>query len=139
MPARPAAYVEWRKIFLKEGEVARIQNGVEPRKADRSGAPRRSPYTKPDLKKGPKLPTITAITKGSPGVSFCWVARAAFGDRDLRWLIFRAWLLEDAPAWFRAVLDVDGEEAGRWLRSRPNARQLVRFAMGFAVRRKLAS
>ena len=33
----------------------------------------------------------------------CWVAREVYGKDDPRWLMFRAWLLGDAPAWFRGL------------------------------------
>lgn len=66
----------------------------------------------------------------------CWVARAAFGEADIRWMIFRAWLLEDAPAWFRATYMRHGPAVGGWLVNHPHIRALVRAAMMPAVRRK---
>ena len=66
------------------------------------------PYQKPTLTKGPVLTNVTAA-KTVSGVSPCWVARAAFGETDIRWLIFRSWLLEDAPVWFRRLYIRQGE------------------------------
>src|ERR1700704_793943 len=85
-----------------------------------SAAPK--PYVKPTLAEGPVLSSVTAASKTSapppsPPPS-CWVARAAFGVADIRWMIFRAWLLEDAPPWFRALYLRHGEMVGAWLSGR---------------------
>ena len=98
-----------------------------------SAKPRR-PYQKPVLKKGPKLSDIAAVLK-SPVK--CWVARAAFGQDDVRWRVFRAWLMDDAPVWFRGAYIRYGAAVGTWLESHDSARVLVRSAMMLAIRRKL--
>jgi hypothetical protein len=100
----------------------------------------RKPYRKPTLVRGPVLTDITA-GKG-PVVSgvvapICWVARAAFGESDIRWLIFRAWLLEDAPVWFRQLYIRFGESVGGWLEGHHDARRLVRAMMMPAIKQKL--
>jgi len=96
------------------------------------------PYLKPTLVKGPVLTNVTAdsAVSGAPLV-VCWVARAAFGESDIRWMIFREWLLEDAPLWFRRLYIRHGELAGAWLAGRANARRVVRALMMPAVNRKL--
>src|SRR5437667_4222335 len=69
---------------------------------------RRRSYARPTLIKGPVLASVTAVKGGgavsgvAPPPPACWVARAAFGEADIRWMIFQAWLIEDAPAWIRA-------------------------------------
>jgi hypothetical protein len=94
-------------------------------------------YTKPTLMKGPVLTRITAAVATSQSGNVCWVARAAFGDADIRWLIFRAWLLDDAPIWFRRLYIRHGEAVGAWLTGQPRTRGLVRAAMAVAINRKL--
>lgn len=95
---------------------------------------RRRVYQAPVVTKGPKLAEIAAAPKSPP----CWVARAAFGEDDFRWQIFRAWLMEDAPTWFRKLYLRHGEAVGIWLRERDRTRSLVRSAMMVVVRRKLS-
>jgi hypothetical protein len=100
----------------------------------------RKPYKRPSLVRGPVLTDVTAV-KG-PVVSgviipVCWVARAAFGESDIRWLIFRAWLLEDAPVWFRQPYIRFGAKVGSWLEGRHEARRLVRAMMMPAIKQKL--
>ena len=94
------------------------------------------PYVRPALIKGPVLTSVTALPKTSAGPAPCWVARAAFGVADVRWMIFRAWLLEDAPTWFRALYLRHGEMVGVWLANRAGPRSMVRALMMPAVRRK---
>jgi len=99
----------------------------------------RKPYARPSLVKGPVLTDVTAV-KGpvvSGVVPPCWVARAAFGESDIRWIIFRAWLLEDAPVWFRQLYIRYGAKVGSWLEGRNRARRLVRAIMMPAIKQKL--
>ncbi len=96
----------------------------------------RKPYQKPVMTKGPLLNNITAIPAGSaPPV--CWVARAAFGRDDIRWMVFREWLLDDSPRWFHDLYIRFGERVGTWLETRDTARAVVRYLMMPAVRRKI--
>lgn len=112
--------------------------------SDQDDKPRRTAtckYVRPTLRLGPSLPAVTAIPM-SPGddsiVSDCWVARAAFGAGDFRWMIFRAWLLDDAPTWFRSLYFRHGPTIGDWLVPRPGARAAVRSMMMGPIRRKLS-
>ena len=102
----------------------------------------RKPYTAPVLIKGPVLANIAASPVAVSRIpsdfsDACWVARAAFGESDLRWMIFRAWLLEDAPRWFRLLYLRHGRVAGAWFAGRTRACQIVRTLMMPAVKRKL--
>lgn len=102
---------------------------------------KRKAYQKPTLVKGPLLMKVTAVTpvtvSGNPIPAPCWVARAAFGEADFRWMIFRAWLMESAPGWFRSLYLRHGESVGAWLAGRDRTRAVVRAMMMTAVRRKL--
>jgi hypothetical protein len=62
-------------------------------------------YESPRVTRRESLAEITAAKKKmSPGEedTRCWVARAAYGEDNPRWVLFRAWLMDDAPAWLRA-------------------------------------
>jgi hypothetical protein len=66
----------------------------------------RKPYQPPRLARRQSLTEVTAVVKKlSPGAEekSCWVARAVYGEQNPRWLLFRAWLLEDSPRWLRAL------------------------------------
>ena len=95
-------------------------------------------YAKPVMRKGPVL--SNASTKSISGERpECWIARAAFGEDDFRWMIFRSWLVEDAPGWFRGLYCRFGEGLGAWIKGRESARRLVRGAMLPVIRRKLSA
>ena len=94
-------------------------------------------YVKPVLKKGPVLSDVSAIPLSQQGP--CWIARAAFGADDFRWMLFRAWLLDDAPAWFRGLYIRFGERLGALIEGREAARGLVRNAMMPVIRRKIGA
>ena len=95
-------------------------------------------YEKPTLNKGPVLTSVTAsggVKVSGVAPASCWVARAAFGESDLRWMIFREWLLVDGPAWFRNLYIRHGEAVGAWLKGYPIAQAAVRGLMMPAIRR----
>ena len=74
----------------------------------RKDAETKQPYEQPRLTRRQSLAEVTAAEKKkmSPGEEPpppCWVARAAYGAENPRWVLFRAWLLEDAPAWLRGL------------------------------------
>jgi hypothetical protein len=94
-------------------------------------------YLRPVLARGPVLTQVTAQAPVSGLQGGCWIARAAFGEQDLRWMIFREWLFGDAPAWFRNFYLRHGEAIGSWLKDHARARAVVRVAMTPAIRRVL--
>ena len=94
----------------------------------------RKTYQKPILV---KAATLSASAATAVSTAKCWVARAAFGEADIRWMIFRAWLVDDAPAWFRRLYIRHGEAVGTWLTQREGARGIVRTLMMPAIKRKL--
>jgi len=97
----------------------------------------RKAYRKPTLVKAGKLSAVVAEDSSVSGAPYCWVARAAFGESDIRWMIFRAWLVDDAPVWLRSLYIRYGEAVGAWLAGRDNARTVVRAMMVPAINRKL--
>jgi hypothetical protein len=119
-------------------EGLHLTGGIEPMAAEaKIVTPKR--YTKPTLLKAGVLSAVTATNTRVSGTvpSDCWVARAAFGETDIRWMIFRAWLFDDAPAWFRSLYIRHGESVGAWLSRRERARRVVRGVMMLAINRKV--
>jgi len=56
----------------------------------------------------------------------CWVARAVYGAHNPRWLVFRFWLLQRAPAWFRWLYLRYGARVAAWLGDKPRVKAVVR-------------
>jgi len=69
----------------------------------------------------------------------CWVARAVYGESDPRWLLLRAWLMSDAPKWFRALYLRHGERVARIIAPHPIIRSLIRAWMDWVIEPKHAS
>jgi len=65
----------------------------------------------------------------------CWVAREVYGCDNPRWLLFRHWLLTEAPPWLRNLYASHGEAFAIWLRDKPLAKFGIRFLMDQAISR----
>lgn len=56
----------------------------------------------------------------------CWVAREVFGEGNPEWLMFRAWLFGQAPAWFRWLYLRHGERFAAWIHNKPRLKAVIR-------------
>jgi polysaccharide export outer membrane protein len=63
----------------------------------------------------------------------CWVAREAYGVDDPRWLVFRAWLLTEAPDGLREAYLAHGQDFAAWIHDKPLAKAVVRTLMDAAI------
>jgi polysaccharide biosynthesis/export protein len=61
--------------------------------------------------------------------AFCWVAREVYGADDPRWLVFRSWLLSEAPVWLRDAYAEHGEEFAAWIHDKPVVKAALREVM----------
>lgn len=73
------------------------------------------------------IQTVVGAAGGMGGM--CWVARAAFGDHDARWLQFRNWMLSRAPRVIREFYRQHGERIAQEVRRSPELKSLFRSAM----------
>jgi len=70
---------------------------------------------------------------GGGGMGMCWVAREVYGPTDPRWLLFRAWLLADAPTWLVDLYARHGETAAAWIHDKPAVKAALRVLMDRAI------
>ncbi len=105
-------------------------NTVAAANGDRS--PRR-PYAAPELHRESLLSQVTALKEISGDKKkkevICWVARAVYGEDNPRWLLFRGWLLQDAPGWFRRLYVRHGESFARRIEHRSLVKRAIRRFM----------
>jgi hypothetical protein len=60
----------------------------------------------------------------------CWVAREIYGVDNPSWLMFRRWMLLDAPEWFRNVYCKHGERFAEWLKNEKGIKgKIVRWTV----------
>ena len=65
----------------------------------------------------------------NPNSGFCWVARDVYGDQNPKWLLFRAWLLTEAPIWLRDLYAAHGEDFAAWIHDKPLVKAAVKALM----------
>jgi len=65
----------------------------------------------------------------------CWVAREVYGPENPQWLLFRAWLLTEAPDWLRETYLAHGEDFAAWIADKPVMKAAVKAAMDIVVER----
>jgi hypothetical protein len=69
------------------------------------------------------------------GVLFgCWVAREVYGDDTAEFLLFRAWLHEEAPKWLRDLYMEEGERFAEFISDKPVLKFIVKKAMDTVVK-----
>ena len=69
------------------------------------------------------------------GSLFCWVAREVYGDENVRWVLFRDWMLNNSPRWFRKLYMDYGPAFAKWLRNKPRVKNVIRKMMDAAIQR----
>lgn len=70
-------------------------------------------------------------------LSFCWVAREVYGTETGEWLVFRQWVLNEAPDWFRELYKEHGEEFAKFISDKPILKSIVKSAMNLVVKPRL--
>jgi hypothetical protein len=59
----------------------------------------------------------------------CWVARAVYGEQNPQWLLFREWLLNDAPKWLLNTYVAYGERVAEYIKDKPAIKRIIKFFM----------
>jgi hypothetical protein len=65
---------------------------------------------------------------------FCWVAREVYGKESGEWLVFRHWVLNEAPDWFRDLYTEEGERFAAFISDKPFLKFIVKKAMDTVVK-----
>ena len=66
---------------------------------------------------------------------FCWVAREVYGEHNPAWLLFRKWMLNDSPSWFRATYIKYGERFANFISDKPRLKARIRRWMDSKIGR----
>ena len=69
------------------------------------------------------------------GAGFCWVAREVYGMHNPAWLLFREWMLNESPSWFRAIYIKFGERFAKFISDKPRIKARIRLWMDTKIRR----
>ena len=63
------------------------------------------------------------------GFGICWVAREVYGVTNPNWLLFRSWLLNDSPSWFKKIYIKHGEKFAKFISNKPLLKNIIRSWM----------
>ena len=64
----------------------------------------------------------------------CWVAREVYGKESGEWLVFRHWMLNEAPDWFRELYLEEGERFAEFISDKPFLKSIVKMGMDIIVK-----
>lgn len=62
----------------------------------------------------------------SMAAGMCWVAREVYDGDEVMWRLFRHWLLNKAPKWFRNLYRKYGERFAGWLKGKDKLKAIIR-------------
>jgi hypothetical protein len=71
---------------------------------------------------------IGGMASGGTGF-FCWIAREVYGESNPKWRMFREWMLNKAPIWFRDWYLIHGESVAEWLKDKPELKARIKTFM----------
>lgn len=60
------------------------------------------------------------------GGMMCWVAREVYGADNPNWVLFRYWMMNMAPVWFKALYLRFGQRMAKWISNKPRIKKLIR-------------
>lgn len=72
---------------------------------------------------------------GSAAMFACWVAREVYGQNNPMWLLFRGWLFDEAPSWFRKIYIKHGERFAEFISNKPFIKSFIRKWMTSIVKK----
>lgn len=76
---------------------------------------------------------LSSVAGSAMSGMMCWVAREVFGANNPKWLLFREWILNEAPAWFRNLYIKFGERFARFIHNKPVLKWIIREWMEFII------
>lgn len=79
------------------------------------------------------------ISIGGVGGIFgiCWVAREVYGESNIKWRLFRSWLLHQAPEWFLTLYTNHGKNVAKFLKNKTILKNTIKIWMNYILSNKL--
>jgi hypothetical protein len=79
--------------------------------------------------------TRAGLFQGIGSLFGCWVAREVYGQNNPMWLLFRGWLFDEAPSWFRNIYIKHGELFAEFISNKPFIKSFIRKWMTSIVKK----
>lgn len=70
--------------------------------------------------------SIIGAAGAAAAVAICWVAREVYGTQTGTWKIFRAWVLNKAPEWFKNAYIKHGQKIAEFIKDKPVLKSFIR-------------
>ena len=70
---------------------------------------------------------------GAAKILMCWVAREVYGEDRAEWMVFRQWLLTEAPEWLLDLYLEEGERFAKFISDKPFLKFIVKKSMDIVV------
>ncbi len=89
-----------------------------------------------DTSMAPVTNILSSVGGGSGVASIagmCWVAREVYGESNPKWMVFREWIMNRAPAWLHDLYRNHGEQFAWYISNKPLLKVLVRQIMNFIL------
>lgn len=74
-----------------------------------------------------------AVASKAAIAAICWVAREVYGEDRAEWMVFRQWLLTEAPEWLLDLYMEEGERFAKFISDKPILKFFVKKAMDIVV------
>ena len=76
---------------------------------------------------------LSGGAKLAPFLGLCWVAREVYGVDSIKWVIFREWILSEAPNWLFNLYAKFGERFAEYIADKPRIKKIIRHFMDKAI------
>ena len=78
--------------------------------------------------------SVVGAKMGAAALAACWVAREVYGKESAEWLVFRHWVLNEAPDWFSDLYIEEGERFAEFISDKPFLKSVVKMGMDIIVK-----
>lgn len=86
------------------------------------------------IKTDDQIMSMASSAAGSAVGMLCWVAQEVYGQENPRWMMFRDWMLNDAPNWLLKLYIRFGPRFARWIKNKPRIKRLVKKWMDSKIK-----
>ena len=64
----------------------------------------------------------------------CWVAREVYGINNYKWLLFRDYLSNESPIWFKNIYIKHGEKFAKFISNKPLLKSIIKLWMNKKIK-----
>ena len=77
------------------------------------------------------------LAAGMLSIPICWVAREVYGQDNIKWQLFRSWMLNQSPKWFLKLYINHGKNTAKFLKNKTILKNAIKIWMDYIISSKL--